>query len=81
MTDRHHSPLGLPITFALALSITHPLTRDLPNVDPRALLQGGTLKSFLAHGQRDQGPENGTVKGCTHDRLAAPCANPIWRRC
>jgi hypothetical protein len=81
MTDRHHSPLGLPITFALALSIAHPLERDLANGDPRGLLQGGTLKSLLAHGQRDQGPENGTVKGGTRDRLAAPCANPIWRRC
>jgi hypothetical protein len=81
MTDRHHSPLGLPITFALALSTTHPLAQNLGNVDPRAVLQGGTLKSFLAHGQRDQGPESGTIKSGTRDRLAAPCANPIWRRC
>ena len=80
MMNRHHSPLGLPITFALALSMTHSLARDLANADTRGLLQGWTLKGFLAHGQGDRGSENGTVKGGAQDRLAA-CANPIWRRC
>jgi hypothetical protein len=80
MTNRHHSPLGLPITFVLALSMTHPLARDPANADTRGLLQGGALKPFLAHGQRDQGSENGTVKEGAQDRLAQ-CANAIWRRC
>jgi len=80
MMNRHRSPLGLPITFVLALSINHPLARDPTNPDLRGLLLGGALKSFLAHGQRDQESENGTVKGGAQDRLAQ-CANPIWRRC
>ena len=80
MLNRHHSHFGLPITFALAFSMTHPMARDLANADARELLQSGTLKSFLAHGQGEQGSENGTVKRDARDRLAS-CSNAIWRRC
>ena len=76
--------LGLPLTFALALSAGDLLAKPQSHIGSNDPLWHGTLRDLLPAGKVSEPAQTGTAQpenGQAVHRVAQGCSSCCWRRC